>query len=159
MIEGVRDRPVDLGGAAEGIGVLDGVIEVVGVAGPDLASLQQLGDSPRRGDLTGVGPEQVDVISERPGASHHRFHRDRACRIAGEEETAGGVQAEDAHGRHSLGSVEERQPFLGQERDGLQPGLGCGDDPTIDPHPAFADQGQGHVGEGGQVARGTHRAL
>src|SRR5690606_14928875 len=55
--DGVGGGAVDLGGAAQRVGVLDGVGEVVGVARPDLGSLQQGGDTAGRLDLAGVGAE------------------------------------------------------------------------------------------------------
>ena len=73
VIQCVGHRPVNLWGAAERIGVLHRMVEIVLVAGPDRAAIDEGCDTPGRGDLARMWPETVHVLPEGPGTPHHRL--------------------------------------------------------------------------------------
>ncbi len=159
----VAGRPVHLGGAAQAVGILDGVDEVVPVAGADLGTLDEAGDVGRRDDLPGVRPQAVDLGAERAGGTHQRFHRQRAGKVGGTSDAKRPLVAEGPERQHSLGAVEQAEALLGPQVDGSQPvplqylaGVGH---PSFILEKALSDEGQRQMGEGGEIARGAHRAL
>ena len=98
----------------DGHGGLDyRVVEVVGVAGAYLASFEEPGDGRGRGDLAGMRPEPMDVGSERPVTAERRFDGHGTGDVCGAHQGSSRVEGEGTHGRHALGAVEERDPFLG----------------------------------------------
>ena len=92
-----------------------------------------------------------------------RLHRHGRGHIGGLEQPVevGAGQAQDAE--HPVRPVRERQPLLGFEHEGGQPGRlqrpgRLAPALSVD-HLPLADQSQGHVGEGGQVAAAPERAV
>ena len=154
---------MDLGGAAEAVGVLDGMDEVVGVAGPDLRAFDEPGDGGRRFGLTRVGTETVEVGSEGSGGSHEGFDRHRTGDVGGDGEVLGPVEGERPLGQHTFGAVEETQTLLGEEPEGFEAvggeGLGGRAHPTVVAKQSLSDEGKGEVGEGGQVTGGADGTL
>ncbi len=66
--EGVRGGAVDLGGAAERVGVLDATAGLVG--GADLGAIEPQAEAGGAGELAGVGAGAVDSLVEEIGRAH-----------------------------------------------------------------------------------------
>ena len=79
---------MDLRGAAEGVRVLHGMVEVVFVAGPDRAAVDEGCDAPGGGDLARMRPQKMHVLPEGPGTSHHRLDGHGTGRVGSDEQLA-----------------------------------------------------------------------
>ena len=86
VVQRVGDRSVDLRGAAERIGVLHGMVEIVLVAGPDRAVLDEGRDAPSRGDLARMRSQAVHVLPEGACTPHHRLDCHCACGVGCDQE-------------------------------------------------------------------------
>ena len=117
----------------------------------------------RDGNLTRVGAGRMDAgVEGCPGAA-------KGLQAQGGDLVGQGHQAlqpgdcEVAQGSDELGAVNEGQAFLGLQHHrreaGLLQGRPAGLRPLGSPGEALAYQQQGHVGQRGQVAAGTHTAL
>lgn len=158
--EGIGGGAVDLGGAAEGVGVLDAAAGLVG--GADLGAFEPLAEAGGGGDLAGVGAGAVDAIVEGGGGTAEGVEGEGAGGVGGFEEVFGIEEGETAGGEHGLGAVDERDAFLGLEGEGFDAGFGEGFGPgeaaaEIEGG-AFADEDESDVGEGGEVAAGADAA-
>ena len=116
-----------------------------------------------RGDLTGVRTNLVNALLEGPLAGQQGLDRQRTGDVCGCCELLGEIEPEHAEGQHALRPVEEAQPLLGVEREGLEivPRQHLGSRP-VNPgllQPPFTDEGQRQMSEGGQIARRPDRAL
>ncbi|HEX6851539.1 MAG TPA: hypothetical protein VF139_09030 [Candidatus Polarisedimenticolaceae bacterium] len=158
--QGVPDRPVHLGHAAQRIGVLD--LAAVGVRTLDRAPLEQAAQVRRGAPLAGVGPRVVQPRVERPVGSLEGLEGHRARDVGDRGEPFGAQEGEHADRGHHLGAVDQRETFLRHERRRADPRaahrLRGGHAPSPVERLAFADEGQRDVGEGSQVPRGPHRA-
>jgi hypothetical protein len=152
---------VDLRGAAQGVRVLHGVVEVVGVARPDLEPSSRAAMR-RRFDLAGVGTETRGSRIEGPGRAHQRLHREGHRQVGDPGEPSATV-----HGEHPIASIpsvplSRLSPSLASRRRGsadLGQHLAGRSRRRRRPEEPLPDQGQRQVGEGGEVAGGPDRAL
>ena len=71
--------------------ILDGVDEVIVMAGLDGRTFDEACDDLGRADLARVGAKGVDIRTERSGTSHERSHRHGAGEVGGVHEPAGPV--------------------------------------------------------------------
>lgn len=151
---------VDLGGAAEGVGVLDVAAGLVG--GADLGAIEPLAEAGRGGDLAGVGAGAVDAFVEGGGRATEGVEGEGAGGVRGFEEVLGIEESEAAGGEHGLSAVDERDAFLGLEGKGFDAGggegIGTGESLSVVEGGAFTDEDEGDVGEGGEVAAGADAA-
>jgi len=161
MAEVVQAGAHDLGHAADGVRVLHAA--AVGVGGVDGAAVQQLAHGGGHGDLAELAARLMDAGVKRFDRALDGLQRQAARHQAGREHALALEQAHQGQGRGYLGAVEQGQPFLGAEHEGLQAhvahGLGAGHHLSIDLGLAFADQHAGQVRQRRQVAGGAHRAL
>ena len=161
MGERVADGAVDLGHAAEAIGVLQPrVVVAVGLA--NLAVGEQVAEMLGGGDLAGVGTSGMDAGIEWRGRAAESFEGHGAGEVGefGDAESAN--ESESADGGDGLGAVEERESFFSFEGEGRAPGFeqghGGGDGAAVLQDHAFADEGEGEVGQRGQIAAGADGA-
>ena len=161
VVDGVPDGPVDLGDAAQGIGVLDPVLLAVV---QDLRAGQQQAHVRGHRHLALLAPHLVDpgvegVPQAGEGLEVHRGHR--IGQLGGADRVVEGQGADAGHG---AGAVGHAQPLLAQQGvQGLDPcplhGLPSGEQLPPIPGLSPAQQREGHMGQGGQVAGGPQRAL
>ena len=162
VAEGVPGRPVDLGHAAEGVGVLDPGVPVP-VALPDLALLQEGAEATCALPLARMWPGLVDGRVEghrRPAeplqgrGPGHLGHLQQFLRTE---------EGQRPEGRHGLGPVQQGQTLLGLQLERLQPrggqGLVSREPPSPHRRLALSDEDQRHVGGRREVPRGPDRAL
>jgi hypothetical protein len=109
-------------------------------------------------------PDRVQLGLERPLRAEHRLDRERSGHVGHREQVRRVVDRQQQHAEHAVGAVDERQPFLGRQRDRLQPrpaqrlaavDAGAG----LVAHPALAEQHERAVGQRGQVAGGAEGAV
>jgi len=154
VAEGVPDGAVDLRQAANRVGVLDAV--AVPVALHDLAVGGEPFDVPRARRLAVVGPDLVDGGVAVRGRGHRHLGRQRAGGVGGPQHALGVHEHERRQPRRQLGAVDERQPLLRAERDGLQSGrrkrLVAGQAVALHPRFSFADEHEAEVREWREVA-------
>ena len=154
--------PVDLGGAAQRVGVLDGVVGVA-VAGQDGRPGEHGPEVGRAGHLAGMGAELVEAGLEGPVGAEQALDRHGAGHIGHGGQGLGVGHGQAGKGEHPLGPVDQRQALLERQPERLQPGLpqalGGGQAAAVDHDLALAEQRQGQVGELGQVTGGADRAV
>ena len=114
-------------------------------------------------NLTRLAAQLVDARVEGSVAAARGVHRqgtNHQCRLQHRLKAEQGVQRQRSGG---LGAIDQRQSFLGAERQrfyaGLFQGRRSGHALAVNQHVAFADQRQRHVRQRCQVAGGTDRAL
>ena len=159
--ERVHHGAVDLRDAAERVGVLD--LFAIGVRSDDAAA----GDDPphvgRTADLPGVRACGVDFLVEDLVRAAEGFEAHAPGDLGALDEAGGLGDQQTAQGGHHLRAVDQRQPFLGRQRDGLDAGLGqyAGrrDGLAVDETLALAHQHQRQMRQRGQIAAGPDRAL
>ena len=114
-------------------------------------------------DLARVGADEVRQRQERFDAAviGVQGHRGDAVRPGGEPHAL--EEGIDGVGAHELGAVQQRQAFLGLERDGLPalfgPYLRGGADLALIQNFAQADEREAQVGEGSEVAGSAEGTL
>ena len=160
IADGVPAGPVNLGRAADGVGVLHLVrIQVEGQP----AALQQPPQVLRRGDLPRLAPQGVHLgIEGLPDAVQGLAgHGGGDVRRFGQ--VPGVIHRLAGDGRHDLGAVDQGQALLGGQLDGVDAGGGHGlparHHPALILRLALAQHHQHHVGQGRQVAAGPQGPL
>ena len=160
IADGVPAGPVDLGGAANGVGILD-LVRIQGEGQP--AALQQAAQVLRRGDLPRLPPQGVYLgVKGLPDAVQGLAgHGGGDVRRFGQ--VPGVIHRLTGDGRHDLGAVDKGQTLLGGQLDGLDAGgshsLPARQHPALILCLSLAQHHQHHVGQGGQVAAGAQGAL
>jgi hypothetical protein len=105
----------------------------------------------------------VDFRLKRSGRSHDGIGRQARGDDGGFRQAARLKQPGECIAARELGAVDERQPFLGGELDGLKPrrlqGIGTRHDFAAELRLALAQHHRRHVGKRRKVARRTDRAL
>ena len=151
----------DLRLAAKRVGVLHP--RAVHVRGADVAAGDQAPVFAGDGDLPGLAARPMDAVVERRIAALERVDRhgagdDRRC-----EHVLGAEQPGERQRGGHLGAVDQREPLLGAELGGLEPGarepFRRRQDLAADAHMADAEQHRGQMRERREIARGAHRAL
>jgi hypothetical protein len=121
---------VDLGGAAQRVGVLHRVVGRA-VTGHDLRSGQQAGEIGGAALLAGVGPDGVQLRPVGGVGAEQRLDGDGAGDIGGGGQPVEVDERQAEVRQHPLSAVEEGQTLLGFEHDRLEPGLGQGFGPRL----------------------------
>ena len=157
----IVDGAEDLRRAAQRVGILHAA--AVGVAGDDLAAVQQRAQP--RGDLlrAGVRAHAGQALVERHGRALERLQRQRQRHDRDVEQAPRIAHRQPAGRRHEVRAVDERQPLLGLERDGLQARAGQRGGPVqalaVELRLALADEHERDVRQRSEVTRGSDRAL
>ena len=129
----------------------------------DLAAGQQRAVVLGHVDLARLATQRMDARVERAVAAAGGVHRQRAHHQRGFQHRLKAQQRMQRQRGAGLRAVDQRQPFLGPQHQRGDAGggqrLGSRLALAIHPHLAFAEQGQRHVGQRRQIARGAHRAL
>jgi hypothetical protein len=158
--EGIGGGAVDLGGAAEGVGVLDVAAGLVG--GADLGAFEPQAEAGGAGELAGVGAGEMDALVEGGGRATEGVEGEGAGGVGGIEEVFGIEEGETASGEHGLGAVDEGDAFLGLEGEGCDAGggegIGTGEALALVEGGAFSNEDESDMGEGGEVAAGADAA-
>ena len=161
--ERVARRAVDLGHAAQRVGVLD--LAAVRVALRDPARVPEERPQPgRRRALAGMGPGVVDAPRRAPRACPACASSDIAPATSARlDQPLRAEERERADRGHGLGAVDERDAFLRRELERLDPGRGQRlarrHPAAVPPRLPLADQREPEMGERGQVAARAHRSL
>ena len=162
MVERVAHRAVDLRDAAQRVRILDLVVVPV-VAGLERAVAQQVAELGGDRDLAGMRAGQLVGGRERHVRAQQRLDAHRPDHARGPDQAVRVGQDERPDGAHHLRPVEEREPFLGLERQRLQAGLAQRQhgrhDRAADLHLAATDERQRQVGERREVAGGPDAPL
>ena len=119
IADGVPAGPVDLRGAANGVGILD-LVRIQGEGQP--AALQQAAQVLRRGDLPRLPPQGVYLgVKGLPDAVQSLAgHGGGDVRRFGQ--VPGVIHRLTGDGRHDLGAIDKGQTLLGGQLDGLDAG-------------------------------------
>jgi hypothetical protein len=135
----------------------------VAVAGQDGRAGQHGPEVGRAGLLARVGAELVQAGLERPVGAEQALDRHGAGHVGHGGKGLGVGDGQAGQGEHPLGPVDQRQALLEGEPQRLQPGqdqpLGGRQAAAVELDLALAEQGQGQVGELGQVAGGADGAV
>jgi hypothetical protein len=107
--------------AAEAVGVLDA--PAAGVAGDDLASVEQLAKRGGDANLSRLSAKLGDAGVERLDAALQRIDRQSPGGNRGAEHPLAREQRIERDGRRRLRAVDQSQPFLGAELQRLHPEL------------------------------------
>ena len=160
-VEGRARRAVHLRHAAQAVGVLHA--RAVAVRLDDAAGRGEPAEVGRHRLLRGVRPQRVDARVERRVGAHQRLERHGAGHVGQPRQPAGVEHGQRAQPRHEVRAVQQRQAFLGLERQrphagGLQR-LARRHSAPVRHGLALADQAGRHVRERSEIARRSHRAL
>jgi hypothetical protein len=158
MINRIHRGAEHLGDRAQRVGILHaGIVLLVG--GDDLGAFEQAEDGAGGAHLAGLAADLVEAVVEESvrGAAGVERHGGRAMGGAGEMIDIG--EHEGADGAHHVGAVDEGEPFLRLQFDRGEVCAGQRVRPrkvlTLICRFAFAEQDEGGVGEGREVARGA----
>ncbi|MNF98748.1 hypothetical protein D3C84_816190 [compost metagenome] len=154
--------PHHLGLAAQGVGILHLLAVVMGHA--DLAAIhQQVAVAGGGIDLAALTAHLMDAGIERSATAQGGLHAHGTYGDGASEQILGVEQAFQRERRAGLGAVEQRQPLLGCQGDGLQARnlerSGGVDQLALVAGLAFTYQQAAHMGQGRQVAGGADGAL
>ena len=151
---------MDLGDAADGVGVLDA--KILGGLRRG-AVLQQEADVPGHQALAPLGPQGVDAGIESGGKGGQCLHGHGGGDVGQLRPPIEVVPDQGADGGHALGAVDEGQSLLGQQVIGgdARPrhGFGAGEPLPLVPGFAPADEHQGHMGQRRKIAGGPQGPL
>ena len=158
--DSVLGGAVDLRGATEAVGILD----VLLVAGDDLAALGVFADGGSGFELAFVGANHVEALVEGFDAAVEGVEAEREEHVGLTAETLGFKDAPYSVAAHELGAVEEGEALFALQLDGLPAESGVDLlDVAATAFPidvAKAEDGREHeVGQGAEVAAGTEAAL
>ena len=135
-----RAAPCTCGAHRIGVGVLHAT--AIGVRRVDRAAVEQPPQIVGRAACPGNGRARVDARIERAARPHQRVDRQRGGDVGGAGEALGAGQRQREHGGGRLRAVDEREAFLGPERDRRQArrrqrvGAGVGAGPSqVSPSP------------------------
>ena len=110
-----------------------------------------------------MGAQEVEVLAEHPVGAEERLDGHRRRHVRGLEEDREVFERQQQQREHAVGAVDEGEPLFGGELEGFEAcalqGFPGRDGFTAFQHQAFTDQAQAYVGEGGEVAAGTHGAV
>ena len=159
--EGIPCGTVDLGDAAEAVGVLD-----AGSAGAmgsgDGGALEECEQVLGAVELAGMGAGVVEAGVEGCGGAAESLQGEGGSGLGGVEEGFEADELEAAEGEHGLGAVEQGDALFGEELDGVEAGLregfGGGEEGATIVSGSLSDEGEGHVGEGREVSAGAYAA-
>ena len=118
--EGVPRRAVDLGHAAQAVGVLH--LAAVAVRLADGAPREELAQVARGGGLPGVGAGGVDARVEGDVRAPEGVEAHGRQHVRGAGQPLGLGEGEAGHRGHELRAVDEGEALLGLERDGGEAG-------------------------------------
>ena len=162
VLQRVPGRSVHLGRAAHGVRVLDSGV-VVAVRRDDGRAGEERPQVGRAHLLARLGPQGHDVGSEGLVGAEEALHAHRPGQVGGVQEATGVEAGQHEHAEHPVGPVDQREPFLGLE---LQRGHAAGGergapvhDIATDLDEALAEQHEGDVGQGSEVATAAERAV
>jgi hypothetical protein len=157
----VSHGSVDLRDATQGVRILDtGAVAMTFAKGAALHHATQIrGDL----DLPGMRTGLMDARVEGDVGALQCIERYRSDDVSGVGECFGLEERERTDGEHGLGAVNERDGFLGFERDGLDScgleSFGSCDGAAVESGEAFADEHLGEMGERCEVAAGPDGTL
>ena len=157
----VVDGAEHLRRAAQRVGILHAA--AVGVAGDDLAAVQQRAQP--RGDAlrAGVRSHAGQALVERDGRALERLQRQRQRDDRDVEQAPRVADRQAAGRRHQVRAVDERQPLLGLQRHRLEARArqrrGAVQALAVELGLALADEHERDVGQRSEVARRSDRAL
>ena len=158
VVHAVADGAVHLRDAAEGVGVLHGLV----VAVYNLAVLEDLAYDEGRLGLALVGAHLLDAGHEGVDAAVEGLHADGGEEVEALDHLPAVDEGLDAVGAHELCAVEQGEALLGLERDGLPAedveDVASGHSLAVVHDLAFADKRQEEVCQGCQVAGGAEGA-
>ena len=158
--DGIPHGPVDLGDAADGVGILDP--EVLGSFRRG-AVLQEQADVFGHQALALLGADGVDAGVEGGKEGGEGLHGHGGGDVGQLGPPIQVVPHQGADGGHALGAVDEGQALLGQQMVGLDAGprhgLGPGELLPLIPGFPPAQDHQGHMGQRRQIARRAQGAL
>ena len=151
---------VHLGRATERVRVLNLVAPAMGL--DDRRALEELENVCGRRCLPGQRSRCMDLREEARPRALQRLDCQGARNVGGLRQTPGPRQTERTEGGHELRPVDEREPLLRLEGDRLEPYLGecCGaaHSLAVDPRFALADEREGEVRQGREVAARADRS-
>ena len=151
---------MDLRHATQAVGVLNALRSGAVDQG---AFLDQGSQVVRGGDLTLMAAHFLQERMERLGDAAKGFQGHGADNVGGQQQALGSDQGQSGQTGHQLRAVDQRQPFLSRQFDGLQSGqaegLCCRHPLSCVPYFPFSQQGQSHVSEGGEVSAGPQGSL
>src|SRR5215208_2381121 len=162
VIPGVPCRPEDLGGAAQGISILDEVGRVA-VGSHDGTAGEHPRDVAGAGELSRMGPQGVQFLPEDAVCAEQGLDGHRRGYIGCLQEYAQVLEGEQQHREHTVGAVDQGEAFFGSELQGSDAGARHGVE-SLDWFPTFQQQAFPHeaeadVGEGGEVPARAHGAV
>src|SRR5262245_28383456 len=116
--KGIANRAVNLRGATQAVGVLHAGIFFGGAMRfANFAAFVDLCEVARSAAGAGVGARVHDARVESTGTAAQRVERERSGDVGGVGESVGFAKREAEQSEHALRAVEEREAFLGFERD------------------------------------------
>jgi hypothetical protein len=152
---------MNLRGASQAVGILDGVVrlEVRCSYAGTVKETEKVGG---HGELARVGTQGVHPGIEGASTSKQRLDRHGARHVCRPGQATRLVGADDPPCQHPLGPIEKAKPLLGFQHERLQTMVGehlgsrrhCVSVLQL----AFADQGQGQMGEWSEVPGRPDRA-
>lgn len=158
-IEGVDGGAEHLRDTAERVGVLDARV-VLAVAWEDLGAGEQASDGGGDSPLTGLIAGGVESVVEEGVGGPAGVDGHGGGAEGGRKERVDVDEGEGGPAGHEVRAVDERETFLGFEREGGDAvdleGFGGGSGvAALVEHASFAHEGEGDVGEGSEIARGA----
>ncbi len=161
IVQGVPDGAVKLGDAPQGVGVLHPVLLAVV---QNFGALQQLAHVLGHQHLALLAADLMDAGVKGVAQAGEALEVHRADDVAQLGGADGVIQGQGAHGGHGAGAVGHAQAlFAHQGVQGVDTrlghGVGAGHELALVVGLSLAQHGQGHVGQGGQVAGGAQGAL
>ncbi len=112
--------------------------------------------------LSAQRPQCVDLRQKRSARSLERLDRERTGDVGCPGQASRPYEAESERRSHELGAVDERQPFLRLELNGLELGprerVRSREPLAVEPRLSLADEREREMGERREIARRSHRA-
>ena len=159
VVQAVGDRAEHLRRAAQRVGILHPA--AVGVRGDDRRAVEQAPQPPGHVRLPRLAAQVVQPRVERHGGALERLERQRDGDDRGVEDAPGLAQGQPAGGGHQVRAVDQGEPLLGGEHDGLEARARqrrrAGHPLAGELGLALADQHEREVRERREVARGADR--
>ena len=160
IVVGHAAGPVDLGQAAQGVGILHPGLALVD---RQPAALQDLPEVGCHVYLSLVGANGLNTGVVGIDNALQGVNGERGGNVGGLDHHLRVVDGQAGHAHHGAGAVDQSQALLGlqlhhRDAGGLH-SLSAGHDLALVDGLTLADHGHHHVGQGAQVAAGTHRAL
>src|SRR5262249_54384409 len=116
--KGIANRAVNLRSATQAVGVLHAGVFLGGAMRfANFAAFVEMREVARGAAGARVGSRVHDARVESTGTAAERVERERSSDVGGVGEGVGFAEREAEESQHALRAVEEREAFLGFERD------------------------------------------